>query len=129
MEDIEVTGVVPAPPARVYAAFLDGEAHGEMTGATATSDPRVGGAFTAWDGYIEGKHLELDPPRRIVQAWRSSEFPKKAPDSRLEIRLEPHPEGTRVTFVHTGIPDGQGASYRQGWEDYYLEPMRAHFGG
>jgi uncharacterized protein YndB with AHSA1/START domain len=129
MEDIEVTGVIPAPPDRVHAAWIDATAHTEMTGGDASCDPVVGGAFTAWDGYIEGTTLALDPPRRVVQSWRTSEFPGDAPDSRLEVRFEPHPEGTRITFVHTGIPTGQGASYRQGWVEHYVDPMRAYFGG
>jgi hypothetical protein len=28
--------------------------------------PRVGGKFTAWDGYIEGITLEMEPDKRIV---------------------------------------------------------------
>ncbi len=97
-----------------------------MTGGAATSEPEVGGACTAWDGYIEGRYLELESPRRIVQTWRTSEFPSDAPDSRLEVRLEAVEGGTRITFVHAGIPEGQGSSYEQGWVDHYLEPMAAN---
>lgn len=34
----------------------------------------VGEAFEAWDGDIQGKNIELDPPKRILQLWRTSEF-------------------------------------------------------
>ncbi len=47
-ESIEVSGVVPATPEAVCAAWLDGAEHGAMTGSEASSDPRVGGACTAW---------------------------------------------------------------------------------
>jgi len=126
-DEIRVDGLLPALPAQVYEAWLDAANHGAMTGSEATSDPRPGGRFTAWDGYIEGTHEELYPPHRIVQRWRTSEFPADAPDSRLEVHLAPHPEGTAVTFVHTGIPAGQGAAYEQGWVDHYLTPMRQYF--
>jgi activator of HSP90 ATPase len=31
----------------------------------------VGGAFTLFGGYITGRHVELVPNDRIVQAWRT----------------------------------------------------------
>jgi hypothetical protein len=30
----------------------------------------VGGAFTLFGGHITGRHIELVPDQRIVQAWR-----------------------------------------------------------
>ena len=73
--------------------------------------------------------LELDPPRRIVQSWRTTEFPEGSPDSRLEVLLEPDGAGTRLTLVHTEIPDGQGARYEEGWKENYFTPMKAYFSG
>lgn len=99
-----------------------------MTGSPAKVDGRVGGRFSAWDGYISGSTLELEPDRRIVQAWRTSEFPDEAPDSRVEIVLEETAGGTKVTLSHRDMPEDQVDSYRQGWEDFYFQPMRAYFG-
>ena len=99
-----------------------------MTGAPPTSDPTIGGTYTAWDGYIEGEHVSFQPPGLIVQTWWTSHFPEGAPKSRLEIRITPDGDGSRVTFVHTEIPEGQGKNYEEGWESFYLTPMRAYFG-
>jgi uncharacterized protein YndB with AHSA1/START domain len=126
-ESIKVGDVIPAPPGRVYQAWMDSDEHGWMTGGEARIDPKVGGRYTAWDGYIEGSTLEMEPFRRIVQAWRTSEFPADAPDSRLEVHFEDTGGGTQITLIHTGIPDGQGESYRQGWVDNYFVPMKAYF--
>lgn len=126
-ETTHVVGHIAAKPRAVYEAWIDGDKHTAMTGAGATSEPREGGRFTAWDDYIEGRHLELHAPSRIVQSWRTSEFPAKAPDSRLIVLFEPDAGGTRVTIVHTDIPEGQGAQYEQGWKDHYLTPMKRYF--
>jgi activator of HSP90 ATPase len=99
-----------------------------MTGSPAKVSGKVGGKFTAWDGYIFGSTLELELDQRIVQAWRTSEFPDDASDSRLEIRLKETRGSTKVMLTHTNMPEDQVESYRQGWEDFYFKPMKAYFG-
>lgn len=126
-ETLTISAFLPASPLQVYAAWLDGEQHTEMTGGAAHSEPVVGASFDAWDGYIHGMNLELEPGRRIVQSWRSSQFPDDAPDSKLELLLEPEGEGTRVTLRHWEIPAGQAQDYEQGWHEHYFTPMREYF--
>ena len=125
--DFTMAAVLPGEPAAIYRAWLSSEGHAAMTGSPATVEGRLGGTFTAWDGYISGKTIELEPDRRIVQAWRTSEFPEGSPDSRVEIVLEPVNGDTKVTIVHTHIPAGQAEEYKQGWEEFYFTPMRAYF--
>jgi uncharacterized protein YndB with AHSA1/START domain len=126
-EQIEVSELIPASPERVYRAWLDGTEHAAMTGGNAFAEEGVGGRFSAWDEYITGENVELIIGRRIVQSWRSKDFPVDAPDSRLEIQLEESDGGTRITVRHSEIPDGQSADYEQGWRDHYFTPMRRYF--
>jgi activator of HSP90 ATPase len=119
---------VPAGPAEIYEAWISSEGHTAMTGSSANVDGRVGGKFSAWDGYIVGTTLELTPNQRIVQAWRTSEFSTEAPDSRVEVLLEKVDRGTKVTLIHSDMPEDQIESYRQGWEDFYFKPMKEYFG-
>ena len=79
LETVRVSAVLPASADRVYAAWLDPEAHSAMTGSKATVDPSLEGEHSAWDGYIHGKTLELEPGRRIVQSWRSTHSPSATP--------------------------------------------------
>jgi len=111
----------------IYKAWLSGEGHSAITGSPANVDGKIGGKFTAWDGYIFGSTLELTPHQRIVQAWRTSEFPDDAPDSHLEVLFEETEGGTKVTLTHSDMPEDQVESYRQGWEDFYFKPMREYF--
>lgn len=127
-ESLKVSAVLPASPKSVYEAWMSSQEHGKFTGGKAVIDPKKGGNFTAWDGYIQGKNLELVPGRKIVQSWRTAEFPSRSPDSRLEVLLEKAKDGTKITIFHTNIPDGQGERYRQGWLDYYFKPMKGYFG-
>jgi activator of HSP90 ATPase len=122
-----LTTTVPVSPQDLYKAWMTSDGHAAMTGSPAKVDPRPGGAFTAWDGYITGKTLELEPGRRIVQSWRTSEFPASAPHSQLEIVLEAAGRGTKLTLTHTEIPEDQVDSYREGWDESYFQPMKEYF--
>ncbi len=122
-EAFELEAFFVASPEAIFRAWITAELHADFTEAGATSDPVPGGAFTAWDGYIQGVHLELQPNVRILQRWRTGEFPSDAPDSQVEIHLRAGDGGTWLTLRHTEIPPGSGDRYKQGWIDYYFEPL------
>ncbi len=124
LEQLQLRGVFPAAPERIYELWIDSEGHALMTGGEAAIDPREGGEFSAWDGYITGVIERLDPGRLIVQRWRTSEFPDGAGDSRVEIVLRAVQDGCELTLLHTEIPEGQGERYKAGWVDNYFEPLR-----
>ncbi|MGE5073979.1 MAG: SRPBCC domain-containing protein [Anaerolineae bacterium] len=126
-DQFTLTTFIPAPPEKVFRAWLSTDGHTAMTGSKARVEPRVGGAFTAWDGYISGRTAALRPYTRIIQDWRTTEFPSDAPDSQIELILEPVEGGTNLTLTHRNIPDGQADSYKSGWDESYFQPMRAYF--
>jgi activator of HSP90 ATPase len=117
----------PVSQAVLYKAWLSGEEHTKFTGNAAKINPKLNGKFTAWDGYISGKNIELLPDRKIVQSWRTTEFPDGSPDSTVEILFEKRGTGTKLTVRHSGIPFGQADGYKQGWKDYYFKPMKVYF--
>jgi hypothetical protein len=127
MDNIRLIALLPALPEQVYDTWLSSLGHTSMTGSPATSEPHIGGSHTAWDGYISGQHVELEAGRRILQTWRTTEFPEDAPDSLLEIVFTRDTYGTRLTLIQNGIPDGHGEKYYDGWQEHYFAPMRAHF--
>jgi activator of HSP90 ATPase len=112
---------------QIYDAWMSTDGHSTMTGSAAQVDPKIGGAFSAWDGYIFGKTLELEAPRRIVQAWRTTEFSEDAVDSRLEVLLEEKNGKTKLTLLHSNLPEDQADSYKVGWKDFYFKPMKEYF--
>jgi len=85
---ITLSAILNVKPEIAYKAWLNGKEHSNFTGSPAKINPKVGGTFTAWDGYISGKTMELEPNKRILQKWRTTEFPDKSPDSMLEITFE-----------------------------------------
>jgi activator of HSP90 ATPase len=125
--DFKLECDLPARPEAVYEAWLDSAAHSAMTGGEAKLAKRVGGSYTAWDGYISGKTLELTPGECIVQSWRTSQFTTADPDSTITVELTPTKTGTRLMLIHKGVPDGQTSYEKGGWQDFYFKPMKAYF--
>jgi activator of HSP90 ATPase len=112
---------------QVFTAWMDSKQHGEFTGDVADIQLIEGGSFSIFSGYITGSNLELHPDSIIIQAWRTTEFPENAPDSRLEIRLENTLEGCKLTLYHKGLPEDQVESYREGWQNFYFKPLEKYF--
>ena len=115
------------PAKTLYRDWLDSAGHTAMTGAPATCDARIGGVFSAWDGYIQGVNLELEPGRRIVQSWLTTDFPEGSQPSRVEVLFEPVKGGTEITIRHTDIPEEVSGRYERGWKEYYFDPMRLRY--
>ena len=119
-----LTTQINATPKDIYTAWLSSEGHSQMTGGAAVISDKIGDDFTAWDGYIEGKNLELEPHKRIVQSWRTSEFEANEKDSRLEILLHEKDGKTELTLIHTEVPEN-GAQYIEGWENHYFQLLNS----
>jgi len=86
----------------------------------------VGGAFSAFGGHIMGRHVELIPHERIVQAWRAASWePGQYSIARFELAEQG--SGTKLIFDHTGFPQGQGAHLAEGWRTNYWEPLEKYF--
>ena len=126
-DTIRISAIIPASPERIYAAWLDSDEHSAITHSTAGVEAWVGGRHSAWGGSIRGTTVELQPNRRIVQTWWASDFPPGSEESRLEVVFEPVPGGTLVTINHTGLPQGRGHRYEDGWKDFYLDNMKEYF--
>ncbi len=117
---------IKATAKEIYINWLSSEGHTKMTGGEALVSDKVGESFTAWDGYIKGKNLELKPFNKIVQSWRSSNFKENEEDSQIEVLLVENTDGTEITLTHSNVPE-DGEHYKKGWEEHYFQPMREYF--
>ena len=104
-ESLELTAVFNTTPAKIYNAWLNSEGHTKMTGGEAECGNNVGDDFTTWGGYIFGENLKLVKNQEIVQTWRTTEFDENDEYSILIIKLEEIKEGTKLTLIHSNIPE------------------------
>ena len=62
-----------------------------------------------------------------MQEWVTTEWPEGYPPSRLEFTLKEVDGNTELAMVHSDIPAVQKEELKQGWTDYYWEPLKRYF--
>jgi activator of HSP90 ATPase len=134
-EAIHQEPVIKASRKRVYEALTDAkqfdkviQLSGVMQAMHLGDKPaeinrEVGGAFSLFGGYITGRHVELVPNERIVQAWRTGGWPPGV-YSIAKFELVEQGSGTKIVFDHTGFPKGEAESLASGWKAHYWEPLK-----
>jgi uncharacterized protein YndB with AHSA1/START domain len=122
MSNIHHEVTLPAAPSRVYKALVDSKEFAEVTGAPASGDPSEGAAFSGFGGHITGRHVELVPGKRVVQAWRAKTWPEGM-YSIVRFELEADGKGTKLVFDHDGFPEDMKEHLSQGWHANYWEKI------
>lgn len=135
-ETIHQTVVFKASRKRVYEALIDEEqfdkvikmsaalqSEGKGLGTKPTKIAReAGGTFTLFGGHILGRHVELLPGERMVQAWRVATW-EAGVYSIARFEFSDQGSDTKLVFEHTGFPNGQGEHLAMGWKGNYWEPL------
>jgi uncharacterized protein YndB with AHSA1/START domain len=126
---------IAADPAQVYELLADAGALSALSGMSGQAGRSAGAEFSAFDGHVTGRQIELEQGRRIVQAWR---FPVWD-DGRYSIvrfTLEPEDGGTVLVIEQDGEPDdldslGCHLTWHEhldaNWPMFYLTPLTKHF--
>ena len=137
-ESIHQEPVFQANRKRVYEALTDVrrfdkivQLSGAMQSGTALGKKtteisrQVGGAFALFGGHITGRHIELVPDHRIVQAWRVVDW---IPGVYSIVKFELTEQGsdTKIIFDHTGFPEGKAQHLADGWKVNYWEPLQKY---
>ena len=115
-----------ASPAELFRIFTDSKKHSAATGAKASVSAKPGAPFTAFEGMLSGKNLNVVPNRLIVQAWRASHWKKSDMDWILILTFSQAPGGGRIDLVHVGVPQHDHKGVSQGWPKYYWKPWKAY---
>ena len=120
---IRQSATFAAAPHDVYEILMDSEKHSQLTGSEARISRQVGGKISVYGGEIEGKNLELVPDKKIVQSWRYEDWPE-GHFSTATFLMTAVEGGTRLTFTQTSVPEEHYEDIKQGWRDYYWQPIK-----
>ncbi len=111
----------------LYHIYMDAKKHSKAIGGGAVNiSTKIGSSYSAWDGYITGKTLQLIKGKIIVQSWRSSDFKENDLDSTLILWFEKKGNDAIVNMAHANVPDHQYHAVKEGWGDFYWKPWRKY---
>ena len=116
--------MLPAAPEEVYLALTNPVSIEIWTGEQAEMSTTPGSEFSLWEGSIEGKNLEFEEGKKIVQQWY---FGDQEADSIVTIKLHPDKHGTSAELKHTNIPDEAYGDIVEGWNTAYFGPLEYFF--
>jgi uncharacterized protein YndB with AHSA1/START domain len=116
---LDRTILIEAPRASVFRYFTDSTRWAAWWGAGSTIDARPGGRVLVRHpngAESAGEVIEVDAPARIVFTYGNvTGAPVPPGGSRVTIRLETDPRGTRLHLVHEFAEASVRDEYVQGW--------------
>ena len=129
--ELKFERTIPAPPAEVFAGWLDPKTPGNPWNMAdkLLLNPEVDGFFYwAFKGTPHyGRFTEVEPSARIRHTWVSPNT--LGEESTVTVTFQHQGDGTLMTLVHSGLPDTkEGRSHEQGW-NYFLGMFPGQFGG
>ena len=122
-KNIRQSVTIKASPKDVYEALMDQKMHAKFTKHPAKISRKVGGKFSAFDGFCGGVNLELVEGKKIVQSWCASDWPKGSL-STVTFSFSKVPGGTKLTFTQNGIPEKLVEDMKNGWKEFYWVPLK-----
>ena len=111
---------------KVYNAITRAVEFSEVTGAPAEIASDEGGAFSCFGGQIVGRHIELKPNVRIVQAWRATSMWPDGVYSIVTFDISQSGDSTTLMLRQSGHPDEATEHLEPGWHKMYWEPLKAY---
>jgi activator of HSP90 ATPase len=112
---------ISTPIEQVWKALVDPEIIDKWGGGPSKMDEKVGTEFRLWDGDIHGKNVEVVKEKKLVQEWFSGDWPEP---STVKFTLKSENSKTILELQHTDVPDDEVDDIDQGWDDYYLGPLK-----
>jgi len=120
---IKQTVYFKASPQEIYESLMDSKKHSKITGAKARISNKVGGKFSAFNGWIMGENLELEKNKKIIQSWCGDDWPEEH-FSTVKFILKKYKDGTKLEFTQLKVPIKFHSKINQGWKEYYWKPMK-----
>jgi len=123
---IRQQAVIPAEPAQVYGVLADADALSALSGMSGRPGRVEGEEFSAFNGNVTGRQVEMVPDARVVQAWR---FPRWEAGvySIVHFTLTAVDGGTRLVIEQHGEPQDWHDHIDANFPTFYLGTLVEHF--
>ena len=124
MQNYKKYYTIPATPEEIYLALTNPLSIKLWSGAEAEMSAEPESEFSLFDGEVQGKNLEFEENKKIVQQWY---FDVQVEPSIVTIKLHEHPKGASVELLHTNIPNESYDEFVDGWNTSYFGELLEFF--
>lgn len=111
---------IQSSPKIVFEALTNKNHVEAWTGDSAKMNDRSGSKFSLWGGSIHGVNVEV-APECIIQDWKEEAWEVY---SKVTLLIRDKSGGTELELIHDHIPDDSVSSIDNGWDEYYLGPLK-----
>lgn len=92
-------------------------------GGESLIEKSVGGKFVMFDGWVEGKILNITNDE-LAYTWKTSEWSERTTASEVHYKLVGVGHGTEVYLEHKNFPNKEEMEkHKEGWETEFFGPI------
>jgi activator of HSP90 ATPase len=121
MKTIKKLYKIAANRDQVWEALVNPEIIDKWGGGPAKMESKIGFQFQLWGGDIYGKNIEVEKEKKLVQEWFGGNWQKP---SIVTFTLKSEDKNTILELEQVNVPDEEADDVDQGWDEYYLNPMK-----
>ncbi len=112
---------IAADVTKVWQALVNPEIISQWMGETVSIGDQVGDTFSFWSNSIWGKNIEVEKEKKLKQEWFGGNWNEP---SIVKFLLTTKDGITHVELIHENLPEGEADSFNQGWDDFYMGPLK-----
>lgn len=115
--------LIKAPVEKVWESLVNSKIIEKWGAGPAEMSDKENVEFKLWGGDIFGKNTKITENKKLVQDWYGGKW---AQSSKATFTLTKKGKNTLLELVHENIPDKEAEDIDNGWDDYYLGPMKEY---
>lgn len=121
MKSLKKTYVINAPIEKVWDALVNPSTINKWGGGPVKMSPEENFQFEFWGGDIFGTNTKVVKNKLLEQDWYGGKWEKP---SKVKFELSEEEGKTKLILIHDDLPDDEADDFDQGWDDYYLGPIK-----
>lgn len=123
MKKFKKTYILNAPRSVVWDALINPKTIDDWGAGPAKMDQKEGNDFSLWGGDIYGINTKVIHNSLLEQDWLQKGWDNP---SQVAFQLKQEKDKTVVVLIHTNIPDSDFGDIKDGWDSYYMGPLKEY---
>ena len=125
---IKISITLKTSPVELFTALANASQILHWSGQKGKVEPRVGGKFELFDGWVRGNVLAYEIGKTLAYTWLPADWPEGIRPSIVRYKFAATRKGTKVTMTHSGFPSRKKMlSHKAGWTEHVFDPLRGYF--